>query len=156
VNLTGEFHVDASPQSVWSVLIDPDILCRLSSTCREARQIDETHYEGIIETRVALVRVTAQILGEVLDATEPTVLRVAFQGRTHGLAGSLHGTAFLRLEAGSAGTVGRYTLNMSVLGRLGALGQPLLQKTAQRLAHGFAERVSVFARENAKQGPTST
>lgn len=144
MNISGEFDVDADPLLVWGVVMDPDTLCRLATTCTGARQIDETHWVGTIQTRVTLITVTAQIWGELIEAVEPERLLIAFKGETRGLPGSLHGTALLNLGSTGCATRGRYTIEMDVLGKLGSLGQPLFQMTAQRLARGFAAKVSDY------------
>ena len=49
-------------------------------------------------------------------------------------------------------THGQYSFDLSILGRLGALGRPLLQVTAQRMAETFAGKMSRHLAETRKRG----
>lgn len=142
MKLVGAFTVSAFPEQTWGLLMDPHVLCSLASSCEEARQIDATHYEGTIKAKVSLLTVRATVLGEVLEAHAPRYLRVALQGKTTGMPDSFTGMAELRLLPVQEGTRGEYVLQVDALDNLGNLGEPFLQKTAQRMADTFADKLS--------------
>ena len=142
--LTGTFVVSASPGETWDLLMDPAMLCKLASSCEEAHQIDATHYEGTIRAKMSLLTIRATVLGEILQAEPPRHLLVALQGKTNGMPGSFTGTAELWLHGAAAGTRGEYTLQVNALGKLGSLGEPFLQQTAQRMADTFAGKLSRY------------
>lgn len=122
--------------------MDPTTLCRLATSCEEARRVDDTHYEGRIRVKVSLLTVNLLIQGEVLETRSPEYIRARLRGQSAGLPGSFQGEVSCSLTETDAACVGRYLLSFSVLGRLGSLGAPLFQTTAQRMADAFAEKLS--------------
>jgi carbon monoxide dehydrogenase subunit G len=142
IEITGEFVVTAPPAAVWGVLMDPDTICRLATSCEEARQIDATHYEGTVRVRLGLLTVHAGIRGEVREASRPSRMTVALEGETRGLPGTFRGIVRIVMSDVGGETHGRYSFDLSILGRLGALGRPMLQMTAQRMANAFAGKMS--------------
>ena len=152
IEITGEFVVAAPPAEVWDILMDPETICRLATSCEEARQIDATHYEGTVRARLGFVTIRASVRGELLEASEPNRMTVALEGETHGLPGTFRGIARVDMANVGGETHGQYSFDLSILGRLGALGRPLLQVTAQRMAETFAGKMSRHLAETRKQG----
>ncbi|MGI8968255.1 MAG: CoxG family protein [Chloroflexota bacterium] len=148
IKVSGNFSITAPPNAVWQVMFDPATLCRLASTCEEAHQVSDTRYEGTIRTKITLFTFRAHIAGDILKQQEPHTLSVAVVGTSSGIPGAFRGQADLDLIEENGGTLGRYTIEGDVLGRLGAMGQPLLQLTAQHLANTFATKVSRYLSES--------
>lgn len=142
MRLVGSFAVSAAVERVWAIFQDPDTLCALATSCESARQVDEARYEGVIRVRVALVSARAHIVGTVVHREPPNYIRVAIAGRTTGIPGGFNGVAQLWLTPLGDTTMGEYVVELDLLGRLDALGQPLFQAAAQRLATTFAGKVS--------------
>jgi carbon monoxide dehydrogenase subunit G len=124
--------------------MDPQTLCRIASSCEEARQVDDTHYEGTIRAKMSLLVIRAHVAGEVRELREAESMNVAVTGRTTGLPGSFQGVADISLSRRDGATDARYEIEMTVLGRLGDLGRPFFQLTAQRMATKFAEKLSRY------------
>lgn len=147
VHITGDFSVDGSPQAVWDVVMDPETLCRLAESCEQARRIDKTHYEGTVRIKLSLMSFRGHVRGEILEMRAPAWMRIALDGHTEGLPGHFRGIAELSMEPRGGGTLGRYSFDMDLLGKLGTLGQPFLAMAAQRLAGSFSEKVSRYLRQ---------
>ncbi|GAC1522433.1 MAG: hypothetical protein NVS2B16_30290 [Chloroflexota bacterium] len=124
--------------------MDPDTICRLANSCEEAHRIDETHYEGTIRAKLGFAGVRARIHGEVVEAYEPHGMVVDLHGETLGLPGSFRGIANLSMTQEGEATHAHYTFDMTLLGRLGSLGKPFFQMTAQHLANTFAGKLSAY------------
>ena len=124
--------------------MEPTTLCSLASSCEEARQLDATHYEGIVRLKLALVSLHVRFLGEVLESRPGEYMRVAVEGHSQGTPGSFHGIAELHLYAQGPVTEGRYRIEGHVLGPVGSLAGPFLQPAAQRAAQSFAGKVSRY------------
>jgi carbon monoxide dehydrogenase subunit G len=148
VHITGSFAVDGTADEVWHVVMDPETLCRLAESCEEARRLDDAHYEGIVRIKLPLMSFRAHVRGEILDISAPTWMRIALTGHTDSLPGTFRGTAELTMGADAGRTRGSYAFDMSLLGKLGNLGQPFLSRAAERLATSFAEKVSRYLRES--------
>ena len=151
MRIEGEFSVDAEPSEVWSVILDPDTLCRLAESCEEARRLDDTHYAGIMRVKLPFISLRAHVRGHITQMRAPTWMVVELEGETEGLPGTFRGMLELKLRQVGAGSYGRYSFEMDLLGKLGALGQPFLAKAAARLAESFSVKVSRHVRET-RQG----
>ena len=127
--------------------MDPETICRLATSCEEARQLDATHYEGTVRARLGLITVRAGVRGEVIESSEPNRMTVALEGETRGMPGTFRGIVRITMADVRGETHGRYSFDLSILGRLGALGRPLLQVTAQRMATAFAGKMSRYLNE---------
>jgi len=142
MRITGAFVVSASHDAVWRVMHDPDTICMLSSSCEWARQHDETHYSGAIRARLGFISVRAEMSGEVLEERLDDWMRVHLHGEAGGLPGDYEGIAELTLASHANTTRCEYAFDMTILGRLGALGRPFFQVAAQQMANSFAAKLS--------------
>jgi len=142
VQIHGEFWVDANPARVWGILMDPETICTLAASCEEARQLDETRYEGKVRVKLGFMQVRARVAGEVLEKNEPASMAIQIEGDTQGLLGRFRGLAHLDMSEVEGRTRGRYTFDMQILGRLDSIGRPFLQMTAQHVATSFAAKMS--------------
>ena len=144
IKITGEFRVTAPPQDVWKILMDPDAICRLATSCEEARRVDDTHYEGTVRAKIGFAGIRARIYGEVLEVYAPSGMVIQLHGETLGLPGTFQGRATLSMVAEGRDTHAHYSFDMDILGRLGTLGRPFFQMTAQHLANTFAGKMSAY------------
>ncbi len=142
MRITGAFVVSAARDAVWRVMHDPDTICTLSSSCEWARQDDDTHYSGAIRAKLGFISVRAQMSGEVLEERPVEWMRVHLEGEAGGLPGDYQGFAELTLTSDANATRGEYVFDMTILGRLGALGRPFFQMAAQQMANSFAAKLS--------------
>lgn len=152
MRFTGQVRIEASPEQVWNVFMDPDALCRITPACQEAHRVDERRYAATIATRMKLIPVEAAVRGELLDAREPEQMLIGIAGETTNLPGSFHARLALDLRSDGAATAVSYTLEGAMLGRIGTLGEPLLRSTVQKVAEKFAANASAYLSQTSTTG----
>lgn len=146
MRVEGTFSVNAPIEEVWDLFLDPEKLCRVMPGCEEAHRVDATHYEATLATKVQFMTIRARALGELIEQLEPTHLVVEMTGETLAMAGAFRGRMELHLHGEDGVTNVRYDFDITMLGRLGSLGTPIVRSTARRITDEFATNVSSYLR----------
>lgn len=155
VKVEGSFRVEAPIERVWQLFLDPQQLCRVMPGCEEARQIDATHYQATLSTKVQFMTIRAHMAAEIVEREEPAHVVVVMTGDTIAMAGSFHMRMTVDLKPDASGTAVRYDIDLTMLGRLGSLGQPIVRTTAKRLSDEFANNVTASLEERGTISPPS-
>ena len=136
MKLTGENHINASPQEVWHALNDPDILKQAMPGCETLEKLDDTHFKATVMTKIGPVQ--ARFAGEVelSDLDPPNGYTISGKG-SGGVAGNARGSAKVKLVPDGAGTRLSYDVDAQVTGKLAQLGSRLIDSTAKMLAGQF-------------------
>jgi carbon monoxide dehydrogenase subunit G len=132
---SGEYRIDAEPETVWRTLNDAETLVRCIEGCRSM-------------TRTALGRFTAQIDAHVGPLSAPFAVELTLsdveppksftlQAAVKGVAGFGDGSAKVSLTEEGASTLLRYDIVGSVGGMLAQVGDRLIDTTGRRMADGF-------------------
>jgi len=148
VNVAGDFVVNASVARVWQLFLDAQQLCRVMPGCEEAHQIDATHYEATLATKVQFMTIRAHTVAEIVEAEEPSHVVVEMTGETIAMAGAFRMRMTVDLQPEGEGTAVHYDIDLTMLGRLGSLGRPIVGATAKRLADQFASNVTRYLEES--------
>ncbi|KAB2912637.1 MAG: carbon monoxide dehydrogenase subunit G [Hyphomicrobiaceae bacterium] len=143
MDLTGEYTLAASKESVWAGLNDPDVLKRCIPGCKELEQQSPTRFTATVALKIGPVSATFKGSVELQDMNPPNGYRIVGQG-SGGIAGFAKGGATVWLTENEGGTVLTYTANAEVGGKLASLGARLIQSTSKKLADQF---FSAFANE---------
>ena len=149
----GSFQVNAPIEEVWQVFMDPEQLCRVMPGCEGARRIDATHYEATLATKVQFMTIRARALGELVEQREPEHLVVEMTGETLAMAGAFRARLELDLHPEAEATEVRYDFDVTMLGRLGSLGAPMVRSTARKLSEEFAGNVSAYLDQSKNEPP---
>ena len=142
MRLEGEVSIDTAIENVWQVFMDPAMLCHVTPGCEEVRRIDATHYEGRMAVKVQFLTIRATWQGALIEAREPEYLMADIAGEATKLAGAFQARLAIALSAEGAATRARYTCDISMLGRLGNLGEPIVRSTSQKLVRRVAESIA--------------
>jgi carbon monoxide dehydrogenase subunit G len=141
VKLSGEFRVEAPPQDVWNVLLDPNELCGIMPGCREARQVDDNAFESLLAVKVQMVTIRARVRGELQEMDEPHRVVVHLVGDAFGVTGAFEADSAFDFVMDGDGTHAGYSFDVTLFGRLAALGEYAIRATAERLAREFGENL---------------
>jgi len=137
-----ELVVGAPPEQVWAFLWDVERVARCLPGCTDVRTVvPHKQYAAVVSERVGPFRVRFPLDIEVLDVEEGRRLAAQATGRDSAMGSSLKVAIELRLEPAPAGSRLVILTDTTVLGKLGTLGQGVIQHKADELMAQFARAV---------------
>ncbi|MDH4190071.1 MAG: molybdopterin-dependent oxidoreductase [Betaproteobacteria bacterium] len=128
---SGQVDIEATPEAVFAVLLDPASLARVIPGCAALEPDGPNRYRADVTVGIGLVkaRYAAQIALSEVDL--PQSLRLAGSGSS--ALGSASGDGRLRLERRAGGTRLHYDYEAQVGGRIAAVGSRMLEGAARRV-----------------------
>jgi carbon monoxide dehydrogenase subunit G len=140
--LEGQFTIPASRDRVWDAIWDIPTLASWVPGCTSAEQVDPTTYRAHLEQQVGFLKASFDLLLKVVDTDPPNGIRLHAQGEDRRLRSNVQADVQVNLEPAGEATRFRYRHDISVFGRLGALGFPLIQRKAKEIEAEFAKRAA--------------
>jgi carbon monoxide dehydrogenase subunit G len=141
MNVSGEFTVNAPRQDVFNALRDAKSFVRFVDGVHDLKEIDPTHYEAVFETRVAYLKFKFAVTVEVTRLQEPSEIEAKIEGTPLGVVGRLTAKSITKLEDAGAETKVSYSVESTLAGKLGSLGQPVLRAKAKEMEKQFAQKL---------------
>jgi uncharacterized protein len=142
MNVSGEFTVNAPRQAVFAALRDANSFVRFVDGVKDLKEIDPTHYEATFETRVAYMKFRFAVTVEVTRIDEPAEIEAKIEGTPLGVVGRLTAKSITKLAEDGDNTKVTYSVESSLAGKLGSIGQPVLRAKAKEMEKEFAKRLS--------------
>ncbi len=142
MNITGEITVTAPRVAVFKALSDALFFASCIDGVRDLKAIDATHFDAVLETRIAYMRFKFKVAVEMTKAISPEEIEAKVEGTPLGVVGRLTATATTWLAEAGAGTVIRYAIDATLTGKLGSMGQPVLKAKAKEMEKQFSERLA--------------
>lgn len=141
MNVSGEFTVNAPRARVFEALRDARSFVRFVDGVHDLKEIDPTHYQATFETRVAYMKFRFAVTVEVVRIDEPSELEAKIEGTPLGVVGRLTARSITRLEEAGDETKVTYSVESTLAGKLGSIGQPVLRAKAKDMEKEFAKRL---------------
>jgi carbon monoxide dehydrogenase subunit G len=138
--LEGQFTIPAPQERVWDAIWDIPTLASWVPGCTSAEQVDATTYRARLEQQVGFLKASFDLLLKVVETEPPNRIRLHGEGEDRKLRSNIQADVLVELEPAAEGTLFRYRQDVSVFGRLGALGFPLIQRKAREVEAEFARR----------------
>jgi uncharacterized protein len=134
-----EFTVDATPDAVWVLLLDPRRVARCIPGCDSVEVEDDRTYRARITVRVGFLSTTQNLRVDIVEAERPRRLVSVGRGEDRKLASHVEVNTTLELEpTATGGTLLRYVSDVRVLGRLGSVGDAVMKVKVKQLTGEFA------------------
>ena len=134
-----EFAVNAPVDRVWAFLRDPDQVARCIPGAERVETIDDTHYRVVAGAKVSFLSVSFALNVTLTEIDEPRRLVSVAEGMDARLKERVKLVAELTLEpAGARQTTIRYRIDLTVYGKLAALGLTVIKGKAKQMATDFA------------------
>jgi 2-furoyl-CoA dehydrogenase large subunit len=133
---SGEARVQASPEKVWAMLLDADVLASLIPGSHGVRKLSDTHFVADVTLGVGPVkgRYKAEVRLSDLDPPRSATL----SGSVVGALGSGGGSGRVTLAPNDeGGTIIDYTYEAAVGGKVAAVGGRLLEGAARVIFKQF-------------------
>jgi len=139
----GTFQIAAPIQRVWAALFDIPTMTGWVPGVSQARRLDEKHYEVTIEQRVAFLTARFEASLELQEVEAPRRIGFTLEGKDGRIASSVKVRTTISLrDLGPDRTEIAYENDMSVFGRLGAIGFSVIKRKAKEIEEEFARRAN--------------
>ncbi len=142
MNIAGEITVAAPRAAVFKALSDAPFFASCIDGVRDLKAVDATHFDAVLETRIAYMRFKFKVAVEMTKAIAPEEIEAKVEGTPLGVVGRLTATATTQLAEAAAGTVIRYAIDATLTGKLGSMGQPVLKAKAREMEKQFSARLT--------------
>ena len=135
MDLTSSYTFSASPETVWTLLNDPEVIAACLPGCERLEPVGEDRYRATITLSVAAV--SGQFTGNVamLDKHPLQSYRLVVDGS--GKAGFVKGDATIELVPQTDSTVVNVNGQAQMGGLIARVGQRLLTSVANMMLNRF-------------------
>jgi carbon monoxide dehydrogenase subunit G len=140
--LEGEFTIQAPQERVWNAVWDVPTLASWVPGCTSAVQVDDDTYRAHLEQQVGFLKASFDLLLTVLERDKANRIRLRGEGEDRHLRSNVQVDSEVVLVAAGSATILRYRHDLSVFGRIGAIGFPLIQRRAREIEAEFARRAT--------------
>jgi uncharacterized protein len=144
MEFTQRIAVAATPEKVWALLWDIKRMATCIPGCREATEVEpHKKYTAIVGERVGPFKVTFPLDIEILEAVEGRRLRASATGKDPAVGSSMKMGLDLSIVEDGGRTVLDIKTDVSILGKLGALGHSMIKRKADDMMGKFAQALKV-------------
>jgi carbon monoxide dehydrogenase subunit G len=141
LKIEGEITVAAPRDAVFKALSDPPFFASCIEGVRDLKEVDATHYTAVLETRVAYLRFNFKADVEITQLSPPEKIEAKVEGTPLGIVGRLTATATTHLAESGGQTIIQYSIDATLTGKLGSMGQPVLKSKAKEMEKHFTARL---------------
>jgi uncharacterized protein len=150
MNVSGQFTVPAPREVVFNTIREPRTFVGLVDGVTELKEIDPTHFTAVFETKVAYMKFKFNVAVEVTRIEAPGEIAAKIEGTPLGIIGRLTATTFTKLSEADNETLVEYSIDSTLAGKLGSIGQPVLRSKAKDMEKQFAEKLRAMFAETAR------
>ena len=142
MNISGEITVAAPRAAVFDKLKDAPFFASCVDGVKDLTEIDATHYDAVLEAKVAYMTFKFKVSVEITSIVPPDTIEAKVEGTPIGVVGRLTATSRTRLTEAGGQTLVAYSIDSTLAGKLGSIGQPVLRAKAKQMEKQFAERLA--------------
>jgi carbon monoxide dehydrogenase subunit G len=139
--VTGEITLPAPRETVFHVLQNAPFFASCVEGVRDLKEIDATHYDAVLETKVAFMKFTFKVSVEVTKLSPHDRIEAKIEGTPLGIVGRMTAVSVTDLIDVGSETLVKYTIDANITGKLGSMGQPVLKAKAKDMEQKFAEKM---------------
>lgn len=150
MDVSGEYRLSVSRQTVWNALLDPEILQQCIPGCESFEKLAEDHYQATVKTAIGPVKATFRSELRILNAILPESYRLEGEGKA-GAIGFGRGAADVTLREEGDETILSYSADFQVGGRLAQIGSRLVVGATRKIADQFFGRLTGVIDEQAER-----
>jgi uncharacterized protein len=139
--VSGEITLPAPREKVFAALQNAPFFASCVEGVRDLKEIDATHFDAVMETRVAYMSFTFKVRVEVTKIAPPDRIEAKIEGTPLGVVGRFTAQSTTDLVDAGNDTLVKYSIDANLTGKLGSMGQPVLKSKAREIEKKFAERM---------------
>ena len=140
MDLTGIQRIEASRETVYAALNDPEVLRQCIPGCESVEKSSDASFKAKITLKIGPMKVTFSGNVTLSDLDPPNGYTITGEG-SGGVAGFAKGSATVRLETEAEATLLNYAVKADVGGKIAQLGARLIDGTAKKLSAEFFEKL---------------
>jgi carbon monoxide dehydrogenase subunit G len=137
MNVSGEITVKAPRAAVFAKLQDAPFFASCVEGVRDLQAVDGRRYTAVMETRVAYMKFTFKVAVELVTVAPPDRIEAKIEGTPLGIVGRLNAASLTTLTEAGDETHIKYEVDVTLTGKLGSLGAPVLKAKARELEKQF-------------------
>ena len=141
--IEGKIEVQADIKSVFNRLNDVYFFASCIEGVSDLVEISPNQYSATLETKIAYIRIKFQIIVEIQESILPNKIVAKSEGTPLGMVGRLISTSTANLSENNGNTQIEYLIDVSLTGKLGSLGQPVIKSKAKELERQFAKNLNL-------------
>ena len=141
MNISGQITIAAPRAAVFDKLNDAPFFASCLEGVKDLKEIDATHYDAVLETKIAYMKFSFKVSVALTSVSRPDTIEAKVEGTPLGVVGRLTATAQTRLTEADGQTVVAYSIDSTLAGKLGSIGQPVLKAKAKEMEKKFTERL---------------
>lgn len=139
--LEGRFTIPAAQTRVWDAIWDVPTLASWVPGCTSAAQLSDDRYQVRLEQQVAFMKAAFDLQLQIVESSAPDRVRFHGEGADRRMGSNVKVETTVTLRAiGPGETELAYRHDVSIFGKLGALGFPVIQRKAREIEAEFARR----------------
>ncbi|MFK7846580.1 MAG: carbon monoxide dehydrogenase subunit G [Rhodothermales bacterium] len=129
MDLKGDQQLSGTPEQVYALLQDPEVLASIMPGCKELKRIAEDEYEGTIKARLGPISSQYKARFKISEKNPPHSYNLTIDGQ--GPGGFVNGNTRIELTSNDLGTVLNYTGKATIGGKIASVGQRLVESGAK-------------------------
>jgi carbon monoxide dehydrogenase subunit G len=137
MKIEGTHTFTAPRETVWPLLLNPEILASVLPGCEELEQVGDHEYKGVLKIRIGPVQGRFNGVVTLTEINAPEGFHLTVNGK--GAPGFVKGHGRLELAADNGTTVLEYEGDAHVGGRIASVGQRLLDTSARAIVRQSLE-----------------
>lgn len=139
--VSGDILIPAPRASVFEALRNAAFFASCVEGVNDLKEIDPTHYDAVLETKVAYMKFTFKVSVEVTKIAPPDRIEAKIEGTPLGIVGRFTAVSTTDLLDAGNDTLVKYSIDATLTGKLGSMGQPVLKSKAKEMEKKFAEKM---------------
>lgn len=139
--ITGELTLPAPRATVFNVLQNAPFFASCVEGVHDLKEIDATHYDAVLDTKVAYMKFSFKVSVEVTKLSPPDRIEAKIEGSPLGIVGRFTAVSTTDLIDAGEETLVKYSIDANITGKLGSMGQPVLKAKAKDMEQKFAEKM---------------
>lgn len=145
MKLSSQFTVPATPEHVFPLLLDTDVMRSCLPGCEELIRVDETTFRGRMVNVVAHVRFNAAFSAHVRSIEAPHRVTALLKGEDNRIGSSIKIDAVLGVKPDDAGSLVDYEMDVALWGKIGRLGEAVVRRRTAEAESQFVQRFAAAA-----------
>ena len=139
--VSGEITIPAPRAIVFDALQNAPFFASCVEGVKDLQAIDATHYDAVLETKVAYMKFSFKVSVEVTKLSPPDRIEARIEGAPLGIVGRFTAVSTTDLVDAGNETLVKYSIDANITGKLGSMGQPVLKSKAKDMEQKFAAKI---------------